>query len=305
MQKIFRAIFLILILFLSVRSFSQTVATAESPYQYRFTTLEQPSYITIGEGFGNIEPLVYEVSFAPTFYLGVKQLPDWGFVFIPQILLRMYDQYSHPVRTPSYMPRGTLFYHFANAQTNKNDRFVFLTVGHHSNGQDGSFFQADSTTINTHDGSFASNYVAAGYEFVSENKRSFTPVNALRLTSAYYFIVNPTIRNMYGRLRLLADMESTLILPNEMKNIFSGTASRSKLSGTMQLGWIGLEMIDAKPFDFKRLIFNYTLSYQPAFINDVSLFTRFYYGQDYYNINLGRTLTTLQFGFSFRNFSFR
>jgi len=72
----------------------------------------------------------------------------------------------------------------------------------------------------------------------------------------------------------------------------------------MHLGWIALEMIDAKPFDLKRLIFSYTLSYQPAIINNVALFARFYYGQDYYNINFERTLTTFQFGLSIRNFSF-
>jgi hypothetical protein len=302
MQRKFFTI-LLFVIFFTVRGYSQTFQFNEASFPKLFSNIETPSYITLGQGLGNIEPLVYEANFSPEFRLSVKQFEHFGVVFTPQMIIRMYDQYSHPVRTPSYMPRGTLFYHFEDGKL-ANDQFVYFTLGHHSNGQDGNLFQSDSVTLNKINGSFASNYLSGGYEILTKTKGAFNPINTLRFTSTYYLIKNETLRNMYGALRFFGDVESTYSFPKERSNIFKGYKAKSKLIGVMHLGWIALDMIDAKPIDLKRLIFSYTLSYQPGFFNDVAVFARFYYGQDYYNINFDRTLTNLQFGFSIRNFSF-
>jgi hypothetical protein len=294
----------LLILFSTTGAFSQTPPLAEPFNRRLFSTLETPSYITWGEGFGNIEPLLYEACFAPEFRLSTAQLPNFGALVTPQIILRMYDQYSRPVRTPSYMPRATLYYRFDNNMQNKIDQFAYFTYGHHSNGQEGKFYESDSITFNKINGSFSSNYVTGGYELLSSTKKAFVPINSVRFSTTYYLIRQRELKDIYGKLRFFVDTETTLNLSTDRKNIFNNSKSKSRITGSMHLGWIALKMIDSKPFDIKRLIFSYTLSYQPAIINDIGLFARFYYGQDYYNINFDRTLTNVQFGLSIRSFSF-
>lgn len=304
MHKIVSIILLSFFVAIAGNAVAQSVEQRSVAPMSAFSPLEPASYILLGEGYGNIEPLVYEVGFAPQFRIAANRFPNFGFIFTPNFVLRMRDQFSHPIRTPSYMPKGTLFYHVGNDDVTGVDRFAFLTIGHHSNGQEGSFFEADSLTINTFNGSFSSNYASLGYEWISPNKRTFNPTSNFRLSSTFYF-VNKIIRSMYGPLRFQADLQSTLYLTGEKNNFFRPEKTRAALVGKMNVTWLAMGVKDAEPIDLKRLVFSYTLSYQPSFISDVAFFTRFYYGQDYYNINFERTLKVLQFGFSVRNISFR
>jgi hypothetical protein len=288
----------------TLNGFSQTNRDENLSASRKIHSFSNPSYLAYLGGLGNIETLRYEICFAPSISFHLKKYPDWEFEFVPQFLLRSYNQYSHPVKTPSYMPKCTLYYRFQKANDDKGDLYSFLTFGHHSNGQDGSFYKSDSTTINIKDGSFSSNYFLGGVIISYPEKDVFNLVSNLKFSANYYIIYQPVLRSLYGKLRFFADMESTIHLSKERENIFNDTKSKSKLIGSLQLGWIAQDLINAKSFDMKRLIFSYTLTYQPSFINELALFTRFYYGQDYYNINFERTLTFFQFGLAIKNFYF-
>jgi len=277
----------------------ENISTSE-----KFQSFGPLSYITYRGGIGNIGNLVYEASFAPSLAITLKKFPDWGVELTPQIIIRMYDQYSHPVRTPSYMPMGTIFYHAQKIPDHKRDMFAFLTLGHHSNGQDGLLFQSDSATINTYDGSFSNNYLKGGIILSYPEKKIFTPVSYMRLAASYHRVRPPALRAMYGYARLFADVESVLNLSKERGNIFSDKKTESKLIGTLNLTWLATDMVDTKPLDPKRLIVSYTLSYQPSFMPYVALFARGYCGQDYYNINFNRTLKVIQFGASIKGLHF-
>jgi hypothetical protein len=284
--------------------FSQTASGENLSSREKFQSFSDRSYVTYKGGIGNIGTLVYEACFAPSLTVGLKKFPDWGFEFTPQIILRMYDQYSHPVRTPSYMPMGNLFYHVQKKPEYKRDMFVFLTLGHHSNGQDGLLLQSDSVTINTRDGSFANNYFKGGVILSYPEKKNFTPVSYIRLAASYHRVRPPALRAMYGYARLFADVESVLNLSKERGNIFNDKKTESKLIGKLNLTWLASDMVDTKPIDLKRLIVSYTLSYQPSFISYLSLFARAYYGQDYYNINFHNTLKVIQVGVSIKGLNF-
>jgi hypothetical protein len=287
--------------FLSGRA--QSVQISESSYLKRFNSIETPSYITFRGGIGNIGNLVYEANFSSEFKASSARYPNFGFVFTGQILLRMYDQFSHPVKTPSYMPRATLFYHLPEP-VKQNDQFLFLTFGHHSNGQDGLLLQADSVSLNTDNGSFALNYFSGGYELCSKNNKSFDPLNSFRVTAQYQIIHDERLKDKYGNIRFYAALKSTCKLPFEVKNIFSGEKAKPYFTGLLNLTWIGNGLENTPTVDFKRLIVSYTLSYQPAFISSVELFARYYYGQDYYNIQFQRTLNVLQAGVLIRDLHF-
>src|SRR4030095_3269960 len=97
------------------------------------------------------------------------------------VRLRMFDSRSAPVRTPSYMPKGTfsgLMFRREPTVGTRGSRVGLwagqITVGHHSNGQDGCLFTtdvlvnedcvgpADLQQINRINGSFSTNYVRIG-----------------------------------------------------------------------------------------------------------------------------------------------
>ena len=119
----------------------------------------------------------------------------------PAVRIRMFDQVSRPVRTPSYMPRGNFQLIWARNVAAVTNAFVRTStagsiaaagekqvslweahaiVGHHSNGQDGCFYQdeeridevcvsvqpiVDERVVNKQDGSFSTNYVRVGINY--------------------------------------------------------------------------------------------------------------------------------------------
>ena len=113
----------------------------------------------------------------------------WQASATPMVRLRMFDQTSNPVRTPSYMPKGTVqvarFKNLSRATDPDSSAFNegpiamwlvdAIPFGHHSNGQDGCLFMdhardADGECVavpgfphdvNKKDGSFSTNYIEA------------------------------------------------------------------------------------------------------------------------------------------------
>ena len=114
----------------------------------------------------------------------------WQVSTTPMVKLRMFDETSSPVRTPSYMPKGNIqFVRMRNlSRADKDDEagrykgpvemWLIDTIpfGHHSNGQNGCLFTEQSRnsegecvaaagtiprTVNKIDGSFSTNYVEA------------------------------------------------------------------------------------------------------------------------------------------------
>lgn len=97
------------------------------------------SYITFPTDIGNIEPLNFEGNLIPNFYLRKSRNSRLMGVLTPQIIIRMYQEWSSPVRTPSYMPQITLYY-LLKGNEHSSKLSLYGRLAHHSNGQDGDFF---------------------------------------------------------------------------------------------------------------------------------------------------------------------
>ncbi|NJO89264.1 MAG: hypothetical protein HC831_10125 [Chloroflexia bacterium] len=146
--------------------------TNDSLFRQSINQSHPQSYISALGGFGNIEPLIFEAAIIPYYMLRLNQ-SKWGIELSPKVVLRMYQADSYPVRTPSYMPGATFYYNISNLQASRkaSPLFVFLTWQHHSNGQDGNFYNNDSISINTHSGNFSTNMIELG-GFASMNDKS-------------------------------------------------------------------------------------------------------------------------------------
>lgn len=83
------------------------------------------------------------------------------FVITPRIQLRLLQGYHSPVKSPSYMPGGSLFTRLNNSY--EHPAFLSLSYSHHSNGQEGQTL--DSAGNFSHDGKFTTNFYTVNFFF--------------------------------------------------------------------------------------------------------------------------------------------
>ncbi len=264
-----------------------------------FNMFREPSYIIFGSGIGNLEPIIFESDIIPYFMLSLSNNNRWGIELSPRVIMRLFNQESYPVRTPSFMSRVTFFIQFVDKKYEKRDFFSYLSWMHYSNGQAGDFYNPDST-INTDAGSFYTNWVEGGIFLSRPDPKLLFITNYVKLYTAYSFIQEKKMDNVYGRLRFYVQVKSTVKLSRFFKT-FSATDDLRKnyvFDQSIKFGWIAGKLDNTKSIDKKRLVFNYRLSFKPTFLKDVNLFIHYYYGQDYYNIHFSKQLNVIRFGVS-------
>lgn len=260
------------------------------------------SYITFGKGIGNIEPLVFEALINPYYLLRIHKNAKWAVSISPAITIRMYTEESFPVRTPSYQPQIT-YYHQLNNKYISNAQlysYFYFKVAHHSNGQDGNFFNEDGS-INTLNGSFATNYLVIGI-FVNRNGLSKSNIGEYLQTSVE---IHPNI----GRSEELNGLYSFVRWNNSFRLFrfpqswgLNHEKEHPQFQLTLKTSWLFGEMGDTEAFDItERFNFIVNFSYRPQIWRDVSLFVNYYSGKDYYNIYFYRNISLLSFGIQAQN----
>ena len=97
---------------------------------------QRESYITFPMDIGNLEPLMFEANVSPSFVIRERKDSRLMAVLTAQIIIRMFNEESYPIKTPSYIPQVT-FYYLTNDK-NPTDHYTFFwRLAHHSNGQIG------------------------------------------------------------------------------------------------------------------------------------------------------------------------
>lgn len=256
------------------------------------------SYITLTEGAGNLYPLYFESKIAPYYYIRLKDEYQWAIELSPQMIFRMQRKPSFPIRTPSYMPRITYYHNFYKRNHTSNHLIPFVSLVHHSNGQNDNFYNEDGS-INTNSGNFATNYIEAGAFFTRPNLTKVTFQNLVKSYASYHFANDPNLKGKYGFFRL--NFEYQLIYQLSSYHDKTGKKreknEKHRLRQSLRAEWIFGEMNDASATNLKeRLNFKYTLSYHPKIAEDMSIFIQYYYGQDYYNIHFNENISILRIG---------
>ena len=248
------------------------------------------SYITFPTDIGNIEPLWFEANLIPSFYIRVSKDSRLIGVLTPQIIIRMYQEESAPVRTPSYIPQITAYY-LLSSKTYVNSFSLFGRIAHHSNGQEGSFYLSNGD-INTQSGSFATNYYELG--FVKTN--SYSRFNAVQFFSSS-LEVHPKGLSM--------DELDGIYSMYRWNNIFSifklssnSDRKRKKASISVKAGvtWMFGDYNNLDGFSSERLNLSLLFYYHPKFFEDIGLFAQIYHGMDYYNIYFDKQRSMIRLG---------
>ncbi|KQC11905.1 MAG: hypothetical protein APR54_10420 [Candidatus Cloacimonas sp. SDB] len=266
-------------------------------------------YITFLEGIGNQKPLWFEAKMVPNYLIRIREDSRTGAVLTPKVIIRMYREDSEPVSTPSYLPQITIYHQLLNFDPLKSNIFyLFGRIVHHSNGQDGDFFQEDGS-INTKNGSFSTNYLEIGFFWAKLFAFQQNATEFYRTSLEYHpeSLQDKVLNDRYGNLRWHNDLKLFKFSRKAFTSIFSGkelndndfdkSIKRPQMRAEINTTIIFGAMKNVRDWDIsRRLSGSLTLSYNPAFLEDVRLFVQYFYGQDYYNIHFEKILSEIRIG---------
>lgn len=273
------------ILFLAFVSFRQVMAQ-EDATKFKPVNLaviaevnQVNNYITFPTDIGNLAPLLFEANVVPNLFIRKSKNARLMGVLTPQIILRMYQEESSPMRTPSYIPQVTIYYAL-EANPIKSQHALFGRIANHSNGQEGDFYLPDSN-INLISGNFSTNFAQAGLIFNRQNKT---------FNAAQFFSTSPEVHppgwsldEIDGKYSMVRWHNALSIykIPLHQKQEMQKTPSISMKAEAM---WMFGKVNDWSAMETDRLNLNFTFFYHPSFLEDIGLFVEFYSGVDYYNI---------------------
>jgi len=286
-------ILILLIIFFSITVFGQV---EQSAHQIGLPLISQVnqgnSYMTFPTDIGNIEPLWFEGNIIPNFHIRQSKDSRLMAVLTPQIILRMYRDFSYPVRTPSYIPQVT-FYYLSKSTKLLNGTAFYGRLAHHSNGQDGDFF-LENGEINVISGDFSTNFFEIGILRTGINKR----LNAYQFFKSSIEIhpeswSQSELDGIYSRCRWHNSF-SIFKLPIGDSQDAKGKANIS-IKG--EATWMFENYNNLNTFSAKRLNLSITFYYHPKFLEDMGFFVQYYHGSDYYNMYFNHRLDVIRFGF--------
>lgn len=250
--------------------------------------------------------------------------PVWSAAvsFTPLVRLRMMSTTSHPVRTPSYMPRPLFDWQLFRASvvdTTWSDRrwaevpvrlwgLTLTPWAHHSNGQDGCLFEHQSRTAgsdectgeleadaipvtNRTDGSFSTNFVrlGVGYAwFAAPDTAGDALVGARRCTWELGVEYHPR-----GYLMGAISGEQAAWYPQWQATLameWGGGRDGQWLVGA-DARWLHEPAPGVGSWAYAAEI-----SYMPRFLSGWGGFARYHAGMDYYNLGFMDRIRYLQLG---------
>jgi len=269
----------------------QTKATRITNQNFDNIYLQNARISTFGNEYGQPIPTQLVADLTGNFVLFATPRSRFAFIFNPRVKLRLLNTPGAPVKSPSYMPGGTLYYRLN--RDGYRPSFLALSYSHHSNGVRGPTLNPNGT-FNTDSGKFTTNFYTLAYTHGKRVDRQNTISNryetlGLELHSALFGTgYSEALKDQYGFVRVngslmynLAKARTDAINPenrtfnNWMRLQIEFSYIMDKYS-TYNIGQVN-----------KRLNISALYFYQFPFMQNVALMAGGgYRGQDDYNIFL-------------------
>ncbi|MEO5910643.1 MAG: hypothetical protein ABIP95_07125 [Pelobium sp.] len=243
--------------------------------------------------------------------LGTRNSPV-AFAVIPEFTVRVRNEKSAGVRTPSFRLGGSTYIRLN--QNKEHYKYAELGFTHHSNGQDAAAVNPDGS-INTYNGNFSTNYLTASYRFgnfsnhdAQENYDSYNHRFGLQWNK--WFAYEKALEDDFGFTRLLYNFSWRKYAFYDFKNrkkkrVDSPEKSAQKLEKeylriNTDFSYAVNKLSNSKIFNLKkRLNLEVTANYSLPFMQNVFLMaTVGYYGEDPYNIYFQDQYAFMRFGIS-------
>lgn len=259
--------------------------------------------------------------------LDSSKAPVWGYQLStsPMVKLRMFDEASNPVRTPSYMPKGMVqlvrLRNLTRQTDNEEDAFNrgpismwlidAIPFGHHSNGQNGCLFTSETRNaegecldlvpaqpkaVNKRDGSFSTNYLEATLHYGRLHLDSVGAPETEYATRWEWHAGGGIQLNPKGFVGGSIDDELAELY-GQTRILFDGMAARRDVWRCGRLeAETRLQYIVNVPAGLPDVITRLEGSCLPRGWGGAGIFLRFFHGQDYYNLGFAESIARLQFG---------
>ena len=243
-----------------------------------------------------------EVSYDPSLILETKIVPHaffrssggrFGVELTPKFVVRIFDDESTPVRSPSYMPRATVYVARDvewNLASEQPGTFYSIRVGHHSNGEDGDFY-ADGR-IDVDEGSFSTNYVEVGMHRI-------LPELGLPLVGPSITILGASLEQhmWFGQTEELDGQFSDTRLHLHLDSYRSDDEGSVNFSA--QLSYLFGELRGEPYFGHERFVIDTQVQLRTPWFTTAGFYLGMYAGADYYNMRFRRYLLVPRFGLAF------
>lgn len=221
--------------------------------------------------------------------LATPKLPV-AFAVVPDFTVRVREEKSSGVRTPSFRLGGILYVRLN--ESSENYKYASLSFTHHSNGQDHDAMNEDGT-INTIDGNFNTNYLTAFYHFGNQNHTKnyvyYTLNHDAGIEWHKWFNYEKAIESDYGFTRLIYNF--SLRRYEKDKEHWRMNAGLNYAVNPM----FAYDLAAVK----KRMNVETSFNYSFPFMNNVFIMVAAgYYGEDPYNIYYRDQYGYLRFGIS-------
>lgn len=220
-----------------------------------------------------------EAQIAPVYWVRFGDSSRFALSVAPKIILRMADNESFPIKTPSFMPTLTLFQRIKSSRLASSKLtkwlikpqhrlFIVYRLAHHSNGQKEDFFVPGTRRINFGSGNFTTDYCELGLQWtdVSGGNNGFSINGRISFEQQFYATREENLAELYYNQRILLENEFNLSPAIQLTTRFDvmlGNGSRFEPASAYQLS------LEFQPFRKQ---------------SDLSFFLRTYTGPDYYNI---------------------
>ncbi|MCZ4225476.1 hypothetical protein [Pedobacter rhodius] len=227
-----------------------------------------------------------------------------AFAIIPDFTVRVRNEFSAGVRTPSYRLGGALY---ARLNSNpENYKYAELAFTHHSNGQDQDAINANGS-VNTLTGNFNANYLTLSYRFGHFNPirsdGSYFSIN-YRVGLQWYkwFRYEPALDYGFGFTRILYNFSlrryDEIEKKSKIKNLNKEEKETWRLNA--EVSYAVNKIPEKNSWNAgKRLNAEINFNYSFPFMHNVFLMAAVgYYGEDNYNIYFQDHYEYMRFGLS-------
>ena len=291
----------------SLDCFNKVVKKSYQPIRYIITKNMEVSYITIGSGslMGGDKTehdMLYEAQIFKNISWDDRNFLSTNYYYwldVPvRIVVRQLDIQSKPVRTPSYNP-GLRIYLSRDGNLEEGNLKYPLTyysfgLHHYSNGQDGPSTEPDGK-VNTVNGSFNTNYAEFSVHWAWDDG------SWMRVAFRQHFFgtFEEFQHDQYEKRHLSIELQSW---PFGKKCLIWSCRYQLKMTESYRNGYnyivkneVDPSMnVEAKTLD--KLNSTIEMFVKPKGWTDMSVYFRYDYGYDYYNINFQHKMNRIQVG---------
>lgn len=309
--------FILLIGFGLISSFSKAQNIDSSlinqEYITRYKENAELSFTSPKSEIGAPSKYILSGKLTTTYILLAPKNSRFAFAVIPEFTVRVRDEKSAGVRTPSFKLGGTTFIRL-NENPNQY-QYAELSFTHHSNGQDGEAINPDGS-INTYNGNFSTNYLTTSYRFGNFSKTSLNKTyssnnHRIGLQWNKWFSYEKALVNNYGFTRLLYNFSfrKYAYYSSQNKGSWKRNSTNNPSNKQLEKEYLrvntefsyAINKIEGYNFiaPEKRLNSEFSIHYSFPFMHNVFLMAAAgYYGEDPYNIYFNDKYGYIRFGIS-------